>query len=67
MPEDIAYRILREDAHKGMLDRDIVEVFIGADISAATRGKQYPKAEGVATSNFFNSVCDPDTHGHLEH
>ena len=36
MPEEVAYRILREDAHRGMLDRDIVEVFIGADVSAAT-------------------------------
>ena len=67
MPEEVAYRILREDAHRGMLDRDIVEVFIGADVSAATRGKQYPRAEGIATSNFFNSVCDPDAHGHLAH
>jgi HD-GYP domain-containing protein (c-di-GMP phosphodiesterase class II) len=62
MPENIAFRILREDAHRGVLDPGIVEVFIGADVASATRGKEYPKAQTLVTSTFFNSVCDPDLH-----
>jgi HD-GYP domain-containing protein (c-di-GMP phosphodiesterase class II) len=62
MPEEIAFRILREDAHKGALDPDLVELFIGADVFRAVQGKEYPKLQSVHAANFFNSVCDPDHH-----
>jgi len=62
MPENIAFKILREDAHRGVLDPGIVEVFIGADVASATRDKQYPQTQTLVSSSFFNSVCDPDLH-----
>ena len=64
IPDEIAYRILREDADRGMLDRDIVELFIGAGVSEVTRGKEYPATAVTSGGDFHHSVCDPDTHEH---
>ena len=61
-PDEIAFRILREEAQRGMLDRDIVEIFIGTDTPKSVRGKQYPKIESECTEGHSHSVCDPDTH-----
>ena len=63
-PDEIASRILREEAHKGMLDRDIVELFIGTDTPAIARGKEYPRIDSGCTTGHSHSVCDPDTHTH---
>ena len=63
-PDEIAFRILREEAHKGMLDRDIVELFIGTDTPAIARGKEYPRIDSGCTTGHSHSVCDPDTHTH---
>ena len=61
-PDEIAFRILREEAQRGMLDRDIVEIFIGTDTPKSVRGKEYPKIESECTEGHSHSVCDPDTH-----
>ena len=61
-PDEIAFRILREEAQRGMLDRDIVEIFIGTDTPKSVRGKEYPKIESKCTEGHSHSVCDPDTH-----
>jgi HD-GYP domain-containing protein (c-di-GMP phosphodiesterase class II) len=63
-PDEIAFRILREEAHKGMLDRDIVELFIGVDTPAYIRGREYPRIETGCETGHSHSVCDPDTHVH---
>ena len=63
-PDEVAFRILREEAHNGMLDRDIVELFIGADTPQAVRGKAYPRIDTGCDSGHSHSVCDPDTHPH---
>ena len=61
-PDEIAFRILREEAQRGMLDRDVVEIFIGTDAPQSVRGKEYPKIESECTEGHTHSVCDPDTH-----
>lgn len=61
-PDEIAFRILREEAQRGMLDRDIVEIFIGTDAPQSVRGKEYPRIESECTEGHSHSVCDPDTH-----
>lgn len=63
-PDEIAFRILREEAHNGMLDRDIVELFIGVDTPQAVRGKAYPRIDTGCDAGHSHSVCDPDTHVH---
>ena len=63
-PDEVAFRILREEAHKGMLDRDIVELFIGADTPQIVRGKAYPRIDTGCDGGYSHSVCDPDTHPH---
>ncbi len=61
-PDEIAFRILREEAQRGMLDRDVVEIFIGTDAPQSVRGKEYPRIESECTEGHSHSVCDPDTH-----
>ena len=63
-PDSVAFRILREEAHNGMLDRDIVELFIGSDVPAVSRGKAYPRIASACDTGLSHSVCDPDTHAH---
>jgi len=62
--DEVAFRILREEAKRGMLDRDIVEIFIGTDAPQSVRGKAYPRIESECTEGHSHSVCDPDTHTH---
>jgi hypothetical protein len=47
-----------------MLDRDIVELFIGVDTPAYIRGREYPRIETGCETGHSHSVCDPDTHVH---
>ena len=63
-PDEVAFRILREEAHNGMLDRDIVELFIGTDTPAFVRGREYPRIDSGCQTGHSHSVCDPDTHTH---
>lgn len=63
-PDEVAFRILREEAHNGMLDRDIVELFIGTDTPAFVRGREYPRIDSGCETGHSHSVCDPDTHTH---
>ena len=63
-PDEVAFRILREEAQRGMLDRDIVEIFIGTDAPQSVRGKAYPRIESDCSEGHSHSVCDPETHTH---
>jgi len=63
-PDEVAFRILREEAQLGMLDRDIVEIFIGTDAPQSLRGKAYPRIESDCSEGHSHSVCDPETHTH---
>jgi len=63
VPRDIAFNILKKEAGVGMLDVDMVDVFIQAEIYKVVENKEFPRLTGETRGRYQRHVCDYD----LEH
>lgn len=63
LPDEIAFKILFNEAEKGQLNGDLVKLFIDAKVFLAIKDKQY-KNDCNECGNFHHHVCDFDLLDH---
>ncbi|MCP5207600.1 MAG: GAF domain-containing protein [Hahellaceae bacterium] len=59
VPLNVAFNILQAEAQRGMLETELVRLFIDAKVHEVIEGKQYHKANCTG-SGFHHHVCDFD-------
>ncbi|MCP5161156.1 MAG: GAF domain-containing protein [Hahellaceae bacterium] len=63
VPLEVAFRILNDEARQGLLNPDLVKVFIDAKVNEVVIGRDYP-SPGTQTAQFSHHVCDFDLIDH---
>jgi len=63
LPNEIAFKILLNEAEKGQLNGDLVKLFIDSKVYLAIQNKQY-KNDCNECGNFHHHVCDFDLLDH---
>lgn len=63
MNNENAIDILVNEASRGQLDSDLVQIFIDAKVFQVIAGKEYSSSPTASTS-YSNHPCDPELHNH---
>lgn len=63
LPDEIAFKILLNEAEKELLNGDLVKLFIDSKVYLTIKNKQY-KNDGNDCGNFHHHVCDFDLLDH---
>ncbi len=58
VPQEVAYRILKDEAAAGKLDNELVDLFISADVQQVLVGKDYGSAIDARDQGCSNHPCD---------
>ncbi len=69
VPFEFAFKILNDEAGRGLLDQELVDLFIEARVFETIRGKHYV-SDTLKASEFHHHVCDfdlLDRHHHQDH
>ncbi|MCG8609651.1 MAG: GAF domain-containing protein [Pseudomonadales bacterium] len=63
VPKNVAFNILESEAQRGMLDGELVRLFIDAGVDKVIEGKEYQRSTAPA-GDFHHHVCDFDLMEH---
>ncbi len=59
VPNNVAFNILESEAKRGLLEPELVRLFIDAKVHDVIKGKEYIRSDSLSTT-FHHHVCDFD-------